>query len=733
MFNPTSVRLLTQRSVLVLCWLAGGAAGTLLAMDSAQQAVPRPARGTTWLRDPGVSGHLILRPEDTYLTLDGTNYSRSELLATYTWPDNQVANAIVMKFDLSAVPAGAVVTGAALHMALIDADKAPESRYVVGVHKILHGNVDVGVASGQTRDGVNPWTASDCCFSALPVAQADISPAFDRLAIDKAPGFKSWTVTGMVRQWVADSSSNFGLLLNSDPTRKQDRYRIFASADHPTTGLRPYLAIAFHAPTSTDSTRPGVTLTSPEGGATVSGAVPITASASDDVGVGGVRFLVDGHSVGVEDTSAPYEVMWDTSKVAPGAHTLTAIAHDAAGNTRSSAALTVTVSEPSSGGGGAPPPPSPPAPPPPPTPPPPPPPPPGGPVVFSSGWDTATGNSAMAVGDGGRWPNVWEFNGGSNVQLMTVVPEGPNGRNALRVQQRGSSFAANVQIDNALPQSTDFFLRYYMRNDDTSSAGDHIVTADTFKYSNLTYMRKMGSPSGWEFVMSLFGCGYTYPIGHWGPGIKLQNGAWYRFEYFVDYVALDRVQVHPRVYDASGALILSDSEFRQSDFGGATWNGRSDWTLASYYAAGHSFCVNPEFTNDFGLGNNGQQGAEDTGGYWYFAGFEIRTDGWPGAMAASGLLEQQRGELREVVAPVDPRVAAGTFLEDRREAVLLQHLDGVPGVRHQAIGHARAQPDELRAFLERRVVEIGKMGGLPRGRARRGGRRRGGASSAAPQ
>ena len=82
---------------------------------------------------------------------------------------------------------------------------------------------------------------------------------------------------------------------------------------------------------------------------------------------------------------------------------------------------------------------------------------------------------------------------------------------------------------------------------------------------------------------------------------------------------------------------MSDAQFRQSDFGGATWNGRSDWSLASYYAAGHSFCVNPEFTNDFGLGNNGQQGAQDTGGYWYFAGFEIRTDGWAGALGTAGI------------------------------------------------------------------------------------------------
>ena len=38
---------------------------------------------------------------------------------TYTWPDNQVANAILMKFDLSAIPTGAAVTDATLRLALV--------------------------------------------------------------------------------------------------------------------------------------------------------------------------------------------------------------------------------------------------------------------------------------------------------------------------------------------------------------------------------------------------------------------------------------------------------------------------------------------------------------------------------------------------------------------------------------------------------------------------------------
>lgn len=99
-----------------------------------------------------------------------------------------------------------------------------------------------------------------------------------------------------------------------------------------------------------DTTQPTVAITSPSDGATVSGTVAVRASASDDVGVAGVQFFVDGAPVGAEDTTAPYEVAWETTAVADGEHTLTARARDAAGNIGTSAPVTATVSN------GAPPP-----------------------------------------------------------------------------------------------------------------------------------------------------------------------------------------------------------------------------------------------------------------------------------------------------------------------------------------------------------------------------------------
>ncbi|MGB5081077.1 MAG: Ig-like domain-containing protein, partial [Burkholderiales bacterium] len=93
---------------------------------------------------------------------------------------------------------------------------------------------------------------------------------------------------------------------------------------------------------SPDTTPPTVSMTSPVSGATVSGTINVTASASDDRGVAGVSFFLDG-AFGADDTSAPYSVPWDTTGASNGSHTLTAVARDAAGNQTTSSPVTVTV------------------------------------------------------------------------------------------------------------------------------------------------------------------------------------------------------------------------------------------------------------------------------------------------------------------------------------------------------------------------------------------------------
>jgi hypothetical protein len=95
-----------------------------------------------------------------------------------------------------------------------------------------------------------------------------------------------------------------------------------------------------------DTTAPAASLTAPTAGATVTGTVAVSATASDNVGVVGVQFQIDGVNLGSEDTAAPYSLSWDTTTIANGTHALTAIARDAAGNRTTAAAVSVMVGNP---------------------------------------------------------------------------------------------------------------------------------------------------------------------------------------------------------------------------------------------------------------------------------------------------------------------------------------------------------------------------------------------------
>lgn len=99
-------------------------------------------------------------------------------------------------------------------------------------------------------------------------------------------------------------------------------------------------------PPDPDTSPPSIGLTGPVPGSTVSGSVVVSASATDDTGVVGVQFLLNGAPLGAEDSTAPYRVTWDTTAAADGAYTLAARARDAAGNQATSVPVVVTVSNP---------------------------------------------------------------------------------------------------------------------------------------------------------------------------------------------------------------------------------------------------------------------------------------------------------------------------------------------------------------------------------------------------
>jgi glucose/arabinose dehydrogenase len=94
-----------------------------------------------------------------------------------------------------------------------------------------------------------------------------------------------------------------------------------------------------------DSIPPTVSIDSPSAGATESHVEVISATAADNKGVASVEFFADGNSIGI-DTQAPYSISWNTTTLANGTHTLTAVAEDLAGNRTQSAPVTVNTLNP---------------------------------------------------------------------------------------------------------------------------------------------------------------------------------------------------------------------------------------------------------------------------------------------------------------------------------------------------------------------------------------------------
>lgn len=98
------------------------------------------------------------------------------------------------------------------------------------------------------------------------------------------------------------------------------------------------------SPTPVDTTPPVVALTAPANNATVSGKkATLSATASDGGGIAGVRFMLDGAVITIEDTTPPYTLDWNSTTATNGPHQLTAVARDAAGNIGVSPAISITV------------------------------------------------------------------------------------------------------------------------------------------------------------------------------------------------------------------------------------------------------------------------------------------------------------------------------------------------------------------------------------------------------
>jgi hypothetical protein len=204
--------------------------------------------------------------------------------------------------------------------------------------------VDVGLldyANVSTASPIDGFIARDAGVTATPATGSvtTTSPNDMLVAIFMDYSFGSWTAgSGMTKRFDFDSN------LAEDALQPSPGSSGTRTATNSSSGRNAALLVALTS-TQTDGQPPSVGVTSPSAGATVFGSsVALVASASDNVGVTGLQFSVDGGAVGPVLAAPPYSFNWDSTTASNGAHSITARAWDAAGNAATSSAVPVAVS-----------------------------------------------------------------------------------------------------------------------------------------------------------------------------------------------------------------------------------------------------------------------------------------------------------------------------------------------------------------------------------------------------
>jgi hypothetical protein len=153
------------------------------------------------------------------------NAASAELRA-YTWPAGKVANRIHVNVSLLPLPTGATILSAKWFM------------YLTGF--------DGGGGSNPMRISVSRVTGSPPDLSTLSWSTfaAPLAPAESSADVGLSPGWNEWTVTEAAK-FAQANGGVLSLALDGGTVGATDTNRTFASSEHGTPSLRPYLLVTY--------------------------------------------------------------------------------------------------------------------------------------------------------------------------------------------------------------------------------------------------------------------------------------------------------------------------------------------------------------------------------------------------------------------------------------------------------------------------------------------------------
>lgn len=218
-----------------------------------------------------------------------------------------------------------------------------------------NNNIDENISSDGSMIAVSATDSNDAkaSFSSWGKFVSLSAPGVNIWTTDNSGGYSAWNGTSFSSPLSAGVAA---LMMSARPdlSGAQVQTLLYSTAvDLGDAGLDPVFgygrvnaAAAVRAAASfvaaVDATAPSASLAAPLGGSTVSGLVPVTVNASDNVGVTRVDLLVNG-TVVASETGSPFNFSWDSSGVVNGVTSLSAMAYDAAGNAGKAPAVNVNV------------------------------------------------------------------------------------------------------------------------------------------------------------------------------------------------------------------------------------------------------------------------------------------------------------------------------------------------------------------------------------------------------
>ena len=219
-----------------------------------------------------------------------------------------------------------------------------------------NSNIDENISTDGSMIAVSATTTNDAkaSFSSWGNFVTLSAPGTGIISTDRNGGYSTWQGTSFSSPLSAGVAA-LVMAARPDLSGEQVQSILYSTAaDLGAAGLDPVFgygrvnaAAAVRAAASfvvpADTTAPTASLAAPLAGSTVSGAVPVTVNASDNVGVARVDLVVNG-TVVATDTTAPFSFSWDSTGVANGKVSVSAVAYDAAGNAGSASAVSVNVS-----------------------------------------------------------------------------------------------------------------------------------------------------------------------------------------------------------------------------------------------------------------------------------------------------------------------------------------------------------------------------------------------------